>query len=319
MALLKRSKEFNKVEYVEYFSPDGKVYNLSIGDTVILSEDGFGMPGIDYIQQKGPFQHGTTIYDYRLQSRVLQFVFRKAGCTRNEYWENRSEILDIMRPNRQLLNSFEMGTLVKTLSNGEKRAIDVMVEQGPTFQYPENWDHFGFTETIRFIAPDPTFYDPTMMIVDWQLDQPDHLILPFEFDGVDMFFGQAGVLSVGLSVQYSGTWISYPVIVLYGPFDAPVIRNLTTDEKLDISGINIAIGEKVVFDMRPGIKTVTSSISGNIIGHLTVDSDLATFHIACEPEANAGHNDILLETDINSVIPKESNISIEYYERYIAI
>lgn len=286
------------IEFTEYRSPDGKLFKFDELDRFLISEEGYGMPGVKYIDQTGPFQHGKTIYDYRLEPRVIQLAFRSNARGRNDYWLLRREIIDSLRPNRQRVWSFKLGTLRKTMPDATKFDIDCMIEQGPSFRGREvgSWDEWSVMETIRFICPDPTFYSP---------------------DAIDVTSTASGGAIPDTVITYTGTWMSFPKITLFGPLNDPVITNLETGEFLDMNGYNIASGDNVEFDLAFGRKTVISSADGNVIGMLSDDSALATFRIASDPEATSGVNTInVVGTNISNGTTK---VNIKYMNRYIGI
>jgi hypothetical protein len=145
-------------EYDLFIAPDGEELRFDrLSDRFIQSFEGYGMSPIKYVEQQGALQHGTTIYDFKLQRRVIQWTIRQNGCSRWDYWEKRALFLDTLRPNRHTLNNFGPGKLRKYLPDGNIRDVDVHVEFGPIFSSPTaRWDEWGFTEAIRFIAADPT-------------------------------------------------------------------------------------------------------------------------------------------------------------------
>lgn len=303
-----------------------KLYRFhNLTDKFLLSFTGEGMPPIEYINQSGPFQHGETLIDYRLQRRIIQLIHRSNGdpCERRTgYWSIRGEILNALRPNRQRVNEFCLGRLRKEFPDGSTRDIDVIVQQGPIFA-PRNlgqWDEWSFTETIRFIAPDPTFYDPEEQSLDFTLpsfaglifyedpDYDDHLTFPIVF-GADAISGTA-------TITYTGTWLTYPEIVITGPLNNPLIENTTTDEKIELD-YDVPTGQTVTIRLPYGNKTVIDSTGVNRIGTVTTDSDLATFHIAPDPEAPDGIN--VIEAGGDGGLLGSSQITIRYFTRYIGI
>lgn len=272
-----------------YISPDGQSYQFdNARDDILLAFQGYGMPGIEYIDQQGPFQHGKTLLDYRLQPRIIQLEHRREGCDRYDYWTNRGGLLNILRPNRQLPNSFELGKLRKILPGNVKRDIDVLVQQGPSFAARnDGGDWLDFTDTIQFIAPDPTFYDPDEVTVVWTITVTGELFFYSVAFPNDLFFPISfgtDVLSGSASLHYTGTWLAFPTIVMTGPINQPIIENLTTGEKIQLV-YYVAAGEVVTISLPFGNKTVTNNFGQNLIGNVSTDSDLATFHIAPEPEA----------------------------------
>jgi len=313
-----RPISYKPIEFIKYFSPDGEEFNFDSHYRFLMSEDGFGMPGINYLSQTGPYQHGETLYDYRIQARIIQLIFRQSHCDRESYWNGRSQLVDMLRPNRQLQDSFGLGTLRKILPNFAKRDIDVLIQAGPLFSPSGSnvWDEFGITETVRFIAPDPSFYDPTPYSLQGEVSIPSaQLVLPFTFDASTIVFVEESTF-LGGTITYPGTWLSYPSMTLTGPIENPAIRNLTTGEEIGLNYTVIA-GELITINLDYGNKRVTSSINGNLTGYLTATSDLATFHIAPAPEAPGGVNNIAVSG--LGMVGDQTDFDLTYYIRYIAI
>lgn len=286
------------IEFAQYISPDGEVFKFDELDRFLISEEGLGMPGIKYIDQTGPFQHGKTIYDYRLEPRIIQLLFRENTSSRNNYWLLRREILNLLRPSRQVISTFNLGTLRRIMPDTSVFDIDCLIEQGPSFRAREtgSWDEWSVMETIRFICPDPTFYIPTAIIETSVA---------------------AGGAMPNIDITYDGSWISYPTIVVTGPIDDLVITNTGTTEVLDLTGYSLAAGRMITFDLSFGNKTVIESVAGNIIGYLTDDSDVATFHLDCAPAVSGGLNTITIGG--SSVSNGVTTVAFSYYKRYIGI
>ena len=55
---------------ITYITPDGVEYMLS-PPVWVLQEDGFGMPPIEYVTQRGPLQHGETVKNLFLRPRTI--------------------------------------------------------------------------------------------------------------------------------------------------------------------------------------------------------------------------------------------------------
>ena len=131
-------------------------------------------------------------------------------------------------------------------------------------------------------------------------------------------FGSA-TLSEGFVINYEGTWDAFPTISVTGPWDNFTITNGATLETLDF-GYNIDSGETVVFDLAYGTKSVTNQNGTNLIGSLSTDSDLATFHLATDSEVTTG-----LADGINPMIVTGTNLDensalvLIWYTRYIGI
>lgn len=307
----------NLYEITSFIAPDGEEYVFDNKYRALLTEEGLGMPPIEYVTQQGPFQHGKSLIDYRLEPRTVQLLLRHNSDSREEYWINRSRLLDILRPNRSPVSTLSTGKLRKVFTDGRIRDLDVVLVSGPVFNARalDRWDEWGFTETLRFIAHDPIFYDPTPVVVDWPtlIETSFGGFLTFDIT-FPIIFGS--ILSNKTSTfTYDGSWLSYPTIVLTGPLENVVIENESTGEFIRLL-YDIPEGETVTIDLRYGNKTVTSSEGTNLIGTVSSDSDLVSFHIAPRPEVPGGVNTLTVQA---SAISESSSISVSYYNRYIGI
>lgn len=304
------------IEFDAYITPDGISYPLNdMKDRALLfGVSGQGMPPIEYLMERGPHQHGATIRDYRLESRNMTMVYRKNGSSRQEHWDNRFDLLDIMRPNRQTTGGRPSpGKLRKILPNGAIRDIDVFIQQGPDFEQSGEWDEWAFETVMRLIAPEPTFYNAYEVEIDVAPDATDELGYPA---GYPVAYGPGGAFDQTFDLTYTGTWDAHPVIELTGPLTEALIENVTTDEMLQFT-YNIPSGRIVTVDLRYLYKSITNDLGVKLgTGVLSSDSDFGTFHLATAPEAPGGINQIRLSGE---GVPDISQIRFSYNTRFIGI
>lgn len=301
-------------EYDSFIAPDGEEFRFDrLSDRFVQTFDGYGMSPIKYVEQQGALQDGTTVYDYKLQRRVIQWVIRQNGCSRWDYWEKREEFLNILRPNRHTINNFGPGKLRKYLPNGEMRDLDVHLERGPIFSSPtQYWDEWGFTDILRFLAPDPTFYNPEQKSSTTSLAvAPTEL----EFDATFPIDFSSSLIDDTDNITYEGNWLTYPTIVLTGPLSGCQIINEATGETIVLSHAVVA-GDTITISLQYGDKSVEDSSGQNLIGSILPESDLATFHIAPSPEASGGVNPIKI---VGAGAGGATNIEVQHYDRYIGI
>lgn len=293
-----------------YVTTDDIEYQLHApGVRTVLTDEGTGMPPIEYVTQRGPFQHGETLISFYLRPRIVQMLIRGQNTSRNNYWASRAELLDHLRPNRQLTaNGLATGRLRKHLSNGQVRDVDCLIQQGPNFNPRDikNWDSWAWQEVLRFIAFNPITYDPTLqtLIRTYSASQ---LVFPITFP---IQFSTTQSVN---QITYTGTWLSYPTITVTGPISSFAIYNETIDEKLELAAQLLA-GESLTITLEYGSKTITKSDGTNLIGLLTTDSGLGTFHIAPSPVATGGVNNF---TIITPGATSSTVVTITYYNRYI--
>ncbi len=124
------------------------------------------------------------------------------------------------------------------------------------------------------------------------------------------------LISQTFNVNYPGTWKTFPRIIVVGPLNNFRIDNLTTGEHIELT-FNIPSGRTVTIDLRSGRKTVVDDLGTNLIGTVTADSQLGTFHIAAAPEAPLGVN----QFQITGVDAEEgvSRVTLEWLNRYYGI
>ncbi len=256
------------------------------------------------IRERGPQQHGSTDKGFRLDERtglVLSLGIQGATLT----------ALDVKR--QTLQGYFRPGpwatSLKFTLDGGAIRYID---GYGTALTGAAFREGMGFKQTIgvRFECADPTFYDPVEY--SWQsaigTSWAGGLVIPLT---VPVSLALTGYTS---TITYAGTWIAYPRMRLYGPIADFKIYNNSTGEKLDGAGKTIANGSWWDFDCRYGDKRITDN--GGIAQEISTDSDMATFHIATDPEVPGGVNSISV---YGTGVGAATQLIIYYYVRYIGI
>lgn len=311
-----------QIEFDYLITPDGLEYNFHDPNSPLtdgrwlLTFEGQGMPDISYITQRGPFQHGITVLDYRLNPRTITYLHSRSACDRLGYWATRADLINHCRPNRQVPNTpYKLATLRKILPDDSKWDIDVVIQSGPygNARTLTQWKETRWTETLKFLAPDPAFYNTDMVILPLGIAICEDLVFPFDFPFI--FCGD--VLSVVNSVTYTGTWLSNPIIIFTGPFSAGAfVQNVTTGELIQFTR-DIPAGIVITIDTRYGKKTVTDQLGNSWIGALSTNSDLATFHLAPDPEAPGGVNTI--SAGGTGGVSGLSKVELRWYTRYIGI
>jgi len=289
----------------------------------VISFTGMGMPVITYIKQKGPEQHGSTILDFRLGERLIQYsIINAKACGRTEYWQQRNSTINLLRPNRQAVNDFQLGRLRKIWPDGTIRDIDGLIQRGPLFvaRKPHRTNEATITETLRFLCPDPTFYDPEQQTVTWTVEtfdglmfyspaQADHLIFP-----LNAIFA-TDVLSGTTAITYTGDWFGYPTIVIEGPISSPKIENVELGIHIQLDYV-VAVGETITITTSYGNKTITNQLGVNLIGTRTRNSNM-NFYLAPDPTVTDGIN--TLRVSGANADPDITSITLTYYRRYIGI
>jgi len=76
------------------------------------------------------------------------------------------------------------------------------------------------------------------------------------------------------TVDNDGDYLTWPLWVITGPGSSPILRNLTTDKAIDLSGAVLTAGESITIDTAPGRKTVQKQDGTNLFGSMTDESSL---------------------------------------------
>lgn len=289
---------------------NGIVYSLSDGTYCQhLGHDGVGMMPSHRLRQRSPMQHGATDLGFRGDPRTVQLALLIEGTSMSNYWTRRTALLDLFKPADDALE------LRFTLDNGDVRQID--------YEYVGNMS-LGSQEKMRYThavgvtlsAADPAFYDPTGKAIVFALGGGS---AAFEVPmAIPLNIG-VSVLDQTRVIDYSGNarWLTYPYrIRIIGPITDACITNLATDEKLDFDGITIAAGDYYDIDCRYAYKTVMDDEDTNKIADLTNDSDLATWHLAPDPDIVDGQNSIQVT---GTAVTAATEVYIQWFDKFVGI
>jgi len=280
---------------------------------------GLMMPPMLHRTQAAPFQHGATWLATVLQPRDIILNWFSRTCDRRAMFDLRDAFSRVINPH---LGPFTWRTF---LPDGRIRELrNVIYDSGlGTELETVNEEPNFFRAVTRFIAEDPVWWGDDHA----QTEAPGvstgiAFIFPLnpglagnrDFDTLE-FGGGGSLASRTFSITYDGSWPAYPVIQILGPADDMLLTNNTTGEKLELD-YEIADGETVTFDTRFGFKTVESDTAGNIVGYLTTDSDLTTFHLEIDPVATDGLNSFTLSAGNTTA---STRLTIRWEDRYLAI
>lgn len=284
---------------------------------------GLMMPPLRTYSKQAPYQHGDTWISTFLEPRTVTITLHARGCTRDDYFYLRNEILEVLNPH---LGPFTYrfyqpdGTVRELRGVTYDAGLDIVPNRGASPQV--------LSSVFRMIAHDPVWWDPTENI---NTEYPGaatgtSFVFPLNtgagdetsFDGASgiAFGGGGGTVDIDFNKTYLGNWPSYPIIQILGPAEDPVLMNVTIDEKLDLTGYTVAAGEIITIDLRFGYKTITSTVNDNIIGYLSTDSDLATFRLEVDPVAVDGLNAFNFTAGATT---GDTAVTIRWYSRYIGI
>jgi hypothetical protein len=225
--------------------------------------------------------------------------------------------MNILNPRKQTSAAhLNHGVLRKILPSGAKRDLKCLITQGPNFNPRDatKWDEHAYQEVLRFIAHDPMYYDPTEASVVFLAGEPEEgafgsspslefpVTFPVTFVGLDE----------ETTINYEGSYSEFPRIVLTGPFEVARIENTATGEVLTLT-YSLPAGRTVTIDTSYGHKTVLLDDGTSLLGYLSSNSDLGSFHIAT---SNGGVNALVASVEGGN---SDSRIQLNYNTRYLGI
>lgn len=270
------------IEFAYYIAPDGFQYPLFGGSRVLLAWQDFGMPPIDYLTERGPFQHGETVRDYRFRSRTVTLSLFEGGRCRQDWYCHEGQLVDALRPNRS--STAQGGKLLVVLPDYTEREIGARIARGPGGNWNAQGDRLGadLAETMQFFCEDPFWNDVAPNLVEAVIDI-DSSCLPV---CLPTCLG-ANIINQTFDVLYCGTWDGDTLTILItGPIQAPIVRNLTTGKQIKLN-YTVAVGEAITIDIQPNQVTVQNNYGVNLIGAVNNLSDLVTFGLAARGDLTA--------------------------------
>jgi len=274
-----------------------------------LSISGLGAPIIDFQVSKGYKQHGQRLVTYSLQPRRIAVqLWAEHETSKQEYFDLRARMLDLMRPNRG-------GPMVLTilLPDMSKRSIIVRANPGPIYPGDDNENFWGLEETLEFVAFDPIFYDSDTHEFTGINGEDSELVFPIDFS---IWFGDddSTILSTG-ALTYPGTWDSYPVVTLTGPYSMARLENSVLSSYVALV-VPIAAGEIRIINLTPGNQSILDGAGNSKFGELSADSNLIDFAIKAAPIAPGGVQTLTVTMAGNT---GASGASLQYHDRFYAI
>lgn len=268
----------------------------------VLNYDGFGIPPLHRLTERGPLQHGVSDRGYRLDPRLIQIILNLRAANWTEMYARRQELLGYLTPAGEPDLALRI-----TLPDGSIRQIDVTDVDGPTYARADALAGKFQKAAIRLMAADPAWYDPVRQSVrvvgaTGGSGFAFPLTVPWTFGGT--------TVSATVNLNYPGTWLEYPEIVITGPVSDARIEHVESGNVLDLDGTVIDEGDHYTIDLRYGYKTVVDAAGANKIADLTPESDLAIW--ALQPGTNT--------IEFGGVSAGENtSIILRWYNRYLGV
>lgn len=288
---------------------DGSKLFAPTSEVIFPILGGLGMPDINYLTSRKFRQEGETEVDFLLDPRTIDFGFRRGpACSRQEWWDNRTAILEIFRYNRG-------GPLKLTIiqPGGVQRFIYAWPDPGPLLSTIPEDNAWAVEDRIQMICPDPVWYGYEEVNIVVSILADDHLIFPIEFP---IQFGPSEFRAATDLFEYEGTWVTYPTITVHGPYTSVQMSNYATGA--EISLINpIGAGEERILTLSPGNRRIVDENGVDKFEDLDSLSNLIDFGIYPYPFTESGLNQISIIAF--GALEGTTSLTIQFYPRYIGI
>lgn len=309
-------------ELHQVITADGITYTLNTNSRIswlLTPTPGlWGLPPINYVRDQVYKGDGQIDLGYYLQTRQFSVEVKANACSRQEYWQLRQDILNILRPNRN-------GQLTYIFRRPDQRQFAIVARAvgDPLLgTNPDEWLEWGYQGNIDFEAVDPTWFNPTLESATGTNPSQAELVFPITFDDDGIVFGDASLVKE-LIIVYDGTWREYPVFTVTGPLSTITLTHVEKGVRLVWTGV-LDSGETLTINLQNGyvngqyVGWFIVDSNGNDEGNLlTTDSDLMNLALWPGSElGNDGTNTIqfsALEVDGNT------QIAMAYHTRYIGI
>lgn len=297
-------------DVIKIESFDGLELEFPDPEIRLISYGGFGAPPTQFITRRGYKMNGQVFIDSLLNERRIEVDFwHSPACNRQDYWNTRATLHNILRPNRG-----GMLTLTLYQPGGNQRAIKVFADPGFEFP-PERDNNWSIREQLSFVALDPIWFDPDTTSTDYAMTGQVNtdLVFPITFP---IQFGTSGLIFSTGSITYPGTWKTYPTFTITGPYTSVSIINMQTNAVLTMV-VPINAGETRIIDLTPGSQRVEDINGVSRFNELGEDSNLIDLNIRPDPEVAGGIQTIRVIM-LNGTMG-QSSARISYFNRYFAI
>lgn len=311
------SFEIGEVEQI--ITPDGVIYSLSTGlERAITQIGGRGMPSAEFLTQQGYLQPYPVVTGWRLEPRQVTLTLTFASESRSDYWIHRAALVDALRFNRG--GPF---TLRHIRADGTRRDLYAYaVEGSPLFETDLVWE--TDTEEITLIAFDPLFKNPDFKteVQTYTVTVDQELVFPITFP---IRFEPSLYYNLIMTINYGGTFVTYPIIQINGPYTEIVLTNRQTGAKVGLT-VPIAAGETRIIDLDPRRRSV---VDGNGLDRfnelLLPDSNLVAFNL--RPAGQAWENNPfegvaggINELELRATDPDSTtSVYVTYREQFVAL
>ena len=285
-------------EVIQFIDTTGAIHTLAAEHGV----EGRFMPPVSFIEDEVPEQPGSRLRVVRIGPREVAVPVWFRGTSASDLRAELRRWLGRLNPSKGT------GRLRNTAPDGVVRDLYCVYAGG--MELVEDDDTAGVVwqkAMVIFRGHDPYWYDSASTVATYTIGVSPATffpIFPMRLSSSDVF--------ADATINNTGDVEAWPVVTITGPGSDPVLRNLTTGEVTQFSGLTLAGGEMLTIDTRPNNavfpagKTVKKGDGTNLFPYLTDASSLW-------PLAE-GSNSVRLEL---SSATSSSSVTLSYQRRFL--
>ena len=250
-------------------------YDLESAFGVTITDPiGVSYPPQEIITSEYGQDDGELVQRILVKPRIFKLVGTLVG----------SNDIDLLLKRLFLTNALSRDEVVTVTADGEETITPIIVQfslAGKTIEINalmqsglegsrSGQDMHTEKLTLEFRASDPFWYDPEGVTIDLALNTTN-------------------------AVDNAGTTATYPQLILAGEGIIESLANDTIGQTITFTGLSILPGETVTLDLRPGRKTLTSDVRGNLLFTIDRTSKLTSWQL------RKNNNDIVLTASSGQV------------------
>lgn len=302
--------EYGEAWHIEVEDADGTIRKLHLtrpwGTPV---QGNFGSPLIEHEVDETLQGHVWEYLGYKISPREIGFkIVRKTAGTRLEFWAQRAELLDFLRPNQ-----FKPAKLILSRGDGQRRALTIYPDPGAPFP-PKNTGDWTLDEDVVMTAFDPFWFDPDPVVITNRSEQNVIGGSGFRFPIRFPIRFTAGSSRFESAIDYGGSQETYPKITVTGQYHSLVISSTAHHAVIEMLS-PLASNVQRIIDCHPNVPNLLDADGIDRWHEASEKTNLADFRILPKNLAPRAQmiNIIALGSD------NQMSVKIEYMTRYYGL
>lgn len=242
-------------------------------------------------------EHGAFVSNHFYGGRLITLTGTMEGSTPTEYQQLRRQLMEKLRYQKSSTGVPILRTMkVTTLDSLAVQASVVLV--APPMLKAEKMTTADFL--LQFFSPDYAWYSQQVNTESFAVPSGGGAIYPVIYPVT-----YAPATGGAKIVTNAGTVESYPVLILNGPLNNPIIRNTTVNRYIELN-LTISTGEQLIVDMLK--KTAILNGSTPVVANLSSGSK----YWWLEP----GDNAVSIQTSNGG---DAGNVQLQWRNAYLSI